>query len=191
MCCKLSGKAANLVQGVMKTTYEKAEECFNTNYYGCKRVIEALLPWLELSTIGARIVNVSSLRGALWRIPNEETRKEFADIERLTEGRIDEILRKFLQDVKEDSLIEKGWPLMLPAYGISKTALNAYTRILARKHQKMYINCVHPGYVDTDLNWHTGTMRTEEGAKNLVRLAFFPERGPSGCYFDQTQLADF
>jgi len=66
MCCKLSGKAANLVQGVMKTTYEKAEECFNTNYYGCTRVIEALLPWLELSTVGARIVNVSSLRGALW-----------------------------------------------------------------------------------------------------------------------------
>lgn len=45
---QLSGKATNLVQAVIKQTYEKAEECLNTNYYGCKRVTEALLPLLKL-----------------------------------------------------------------------------------------------------------------------------------------------
>lgn len=55
----------NLVQGVMKQTYEKAEECLSTNYYGVKRVTEALLPLLQLSPGGARIVNVSSLRSEL------------------------------------------------------------------------------------------------------------------------------
>ena len=62
---QLSGKATNLVQAVIKQTYEKAEECLNTNYYGCKKVTEALLPLLKLSTLGARIINVSSLRGEL------------------------------------------------------------------------------------------------------------------------------
>jgi len=38
--------------------------CFDTNYYGCKRVIEALLPLLQLSSSGARIVNLSSQRRA-------------------------------------------------------------------------------------------------------------------------------
>jgi NAD(P)-dependent dehydrogenase (short-subunit alcohol dehydrogenase family) len=50
---------------VIKQTYEKAEECLNTNYYGVKKVTEALLPLLQLSPAGARIVNVSSLRSEL------------------------------------------------------------------------------------------------------------------------------
>ncbi|XP_021720635.1 (+)-neomenthol dehydrogenase-like [Chenopodium quinoa] len=186
-----SGKAASLVQGVMKTTYEKAEECFNTNYYGAEEVAEALLPLLKLSTTGARIVNISSLRGELWRIPNDQIRSKFTNIENLTEAEIHEILQKFLQDVKQETLIENGWPLMLPAYGISKTALNAYTRLLARKYPEMYINCVHPGYVDTDLAWHTGPMSPEDGAKAPVRLALSPEGGPTGCYFDQMKVASF
>ncbi|CAN1251564.1 Salutaridine reductase [Linum perenne] len=61
----LSGKAAHLVQDVVKHTYEKAEECLNTNFYGVKATTEALLPLLKLSTHGARIVNISSLRGEL------------------------------------------------------------------------------------------------------------------------------
>ena len=59
---QFSGQADNLVQlqAVVKTTYEKAEECLNTNYYGVRRVTEALLPLLKLSPAGARIVNLSS-----------------------------------------------------------------------------------------------------------------------------------
>ncbi|CAM8966595.1 unnamed protein product [Rhodiola kirilowii] len=55
----------------------------------------------------------------------------------------------------------------------------------------MYVNCVHPGYVDTDINWHTGTMTLEEGARGSVMLSLLPEGGPSGCYFDQTTMAEF
>ena len=62
---QLAGKATDLVQGVMKQTYKTAEECLNTNYYGVKRVTEVLLPLLQLSPSGARIVNVSSLRSEL------------------------------------------------------------------------------------------------------------------------------
>ncbi|OVA09224.1 Short-chain dehydrogenase/reductase SDR [Macleaya cordata] len=187
----LSGKATNLVQVAMQQTYEKAEECLDTNYYGCKRVTEALLPLLKLSKLGARIVNVSSLRSELKRIPNEQTRRELGDLETLTEEKVDKIVQKFLHDVKHGMLEANGWSLMLPAYSVSKVALNAYTRVLAKRYPDMYINCVHPGYVNTDINWRTGPMTVEEGARGPVMLALLANGGPSGCYFDQTEKAEF
>lgn len=63
---QLAGKAVNMIQDVMKTTYDSAKNCLDTNYYGVKNVTEALLPLLQRSTFGARIVNVTSLRGELW-----------------------------------------------------------------------------------------------------------------------------
>lgn len=220
---QLAGKVINLIQSSIKTTYEKAKECLDTNYYGVKNVTEALIPLLQLSTSGARIVNVSSLRSelrvskqkctihfpshnfhqsftqfnllifhrAMQRIPNEQTRKLLGDIENLTEEKIDETLQKFLHNLKEDTLEANGWQQMLPAYSISKATLNAYTRLLAKKHPNMCINCVHPGYVNTDLNWHTGPLTTEEGAQGPVMLALLPHGGPSGHYFDQTVMAEF
>ncbi|KAG2674060.1 hypothetical protein I3760_13G118700 [Carya illinoinensis] len=187
----LSGKAANLVQGVIKHTVEKAEECLNTNYYGVKRLTEALLPLLQLSPAGARVVNVSSLRSELRRIPGEHIRKELGDIETPTEEKVDAILRKFLHDLKENALESNGWTLMMPAYSISKASLNAYTRILAKRYPSMCINCVHPGFVKTDLNWNTGIMTVEEGARGPVMLSLLPDGGPTGCYFDCTQVAEF
>ncbi|XP_077240125.1 short-chain dehydrogenase/reductase 1-like [Tasmannia lanceolata] len=187
----LSGKAANLVEGVIRQTYENAKECLDINYYGCKTVTEALIPLLQLSTSGATIVNVSSLRGELKRIPSEKKRKELGDIESLTEEKIDGLLQRFLEDLRCGELESNGWSMMLPAYSISKATLNAYTRVLAKHYPNMRINCVHPGYVNTDINWHTGTMTVEEGAKGPVMLALLPKDGPSGRYFDQIEMSEF
>ncbi|KAL8156573.1 hypothetical protein AgCh_001608 [Apium graveolens] len=181
----------NAVQGVIKTSYHTTKECLDTNYYGVKRVTQGLLPLLELSTYGGMIVSVSSLRSELRRIPSEQIRKELGDIETLTEQKINKIVDRFVHDLKHDMLEANGWSMMLPAYSISKATLNAYTRVLAKKYPNMYINCVHPGYVDTDINWHTGTMTVEEGAKGSVMLALLPDGGPSGCYFDRTEVAEF
>ncbi|MBA0604939.1 hypothetical protein Godav_017562 [Gossypium davidsonii] len=187
----LSRKVAKMVQSVMKYTYEEAEVCLNTNYYGVQRVTETLLPLLQLSSSGARIVNISSLRSELKRVPGESIRNELGDIKNLTEQKLDGILQLFLKDFKDNALEANGWPLMLPAYSMSKVVLNAYTRILARKYPNMCINCVHPGYVNTDLNWHTRVITTEEGARGLVKCALIPDGGPTGCYFDQTEVAEF
>ena len=51
--------------------------------------------------------------------------------------------------------------------------------------------CVHPGYVKTDINWNTGTMSVEEGARGPVMLALLPDGGPTGCYFVRTEVAEF
>ena len=47
-----------------KESYGDAKECLNINYYGTKRVTEALIPLLQLSH-SPRIVNVSSGFGQL------------------------------------------------------------------------------------------------------------------------------
>jgi short-subunit dehydrogenase involved in D-alanine esterification of teichoic acids len=62
--------------------YELAKECVETNFIGAKRVTEALLPLLQLST-SPRIVNVSSRCGQLKVLTistnlNKETIKLFS-----------------------------------------------------------------------------------------------------------------
>ncbi|XP_038976104.1 (+)-neomenthol dehydrogenase-like isoform X2 [Phoenix dactylifera] len=187
----LSGKATNIVQAVIRQDNEDAITCLDTNYYGVKRVTEALLPVLMRSTSGARIVNVSSLRSELKRMPNESIRNQLNDIDNLNEEKIEKLLDGFLEDLKNGTLEAGGWPMMLPSYSVSKTVLNAYTRVLAKRYPDMCINCVHPGYVKTDINWNTGVLATEEGAKGPVMLALLPNGGPSGCYFDQTTMAEY
>lgn len=49
---------------ILSQPYELAEKCLQTNYYGGKRMCEALVPLLQLSD-SPRIVNVSSAMGKL------------------------------------------------------------------------------------------------------------------------------
>ena len=49
-------------------SWELAEECLRINYYGAKRMAEALIPLLQLSD-SPRIVNVSSSMGKLKVVP--------------------------------------------------------------------------------------------------------------------------
>lgn len=44
---------------------ENAQQVIETNYYGTKRMIEAMIPLMKASTAGGRIVNVSSRLGRL------------------------------------------------------------------------------------------------------------------------------
>jgi len=72
-----------------------------------------------------------------------------------------------------------------PAYRISKTALNAVTRILADELKEMNIkvNSMCPGWVRTDLGGPHATRTVEEGAATAVWLATLPDAGPSGGFF--------
>ncbi|CAL5401247.1 hypothetical protein CsSME_00024210 [Camellia sinensis var. sinensis] len=175
---------------VMTQNYELTDECLQTNYYGAKRMIEALIPLLQLSD-SPRIVNVSSGMGKLKNIPSEWAKGVLNDAESLTEERIDEVLNKFLKDFKEGSLESKGWPTLLSAYTLSKAAMNAYTRFLAKKYPTFRINCVCPGYVKTDINNNNGILSTEQGAECPVKLALLPDEGPSGLFFVCNELSSF
>lgn len=124
-------------------------------------------------------------------IPNEWAREVLSDAESLTEEKVDEVLNQFLKDFKEGSLETKGWPQNFSAYIVSKAALTAYTRILAKKYPSFGINAVCPGYVKTDLNYNTGYISVDEGAESVVRVALLPNGGPSGLFFSRSEVAPF
>jgi (+)-neomenthol dehydrogenase len=113
------------------------------------------------------------------------------DSESLTEERVDEVLSEFLKDFKEDSLETKGWPAYVSAYIVSKAALNAYTRIVAKKYPFFRINCVCPGYVKTDINHNQGFLTIDEGAEGVVRLALLSNDGPTGLFFHRNEVSTF
>ncbi len=72
----------------------------------------------------------------------------------------------------------------MPAYDVSKSAVNAYTVQLAYelKDSRIKVNAAHPGWVKTDLGGEGATMEITEGAKTSVALATLGEDGPSGAY---------
>jgi len=74
---------------------------------------------------------------------------------------------------------------------VSKALANAYSRIIANKHPELCVNCVHPGYVSTDINFHTGDLMVEEGARGALILAFIPKGVMTGAYLDCTEVASF
>ncbi|CAI9101753.1 OLC1v1039160C1 [Oldenlandia corymbosa var. corymbosa] len=175
---------------IMTQTYDLAVSCLQTNYYGAKRMIEAFIPLLQLSQ-SPKIVNVSSEMGKLKNIQSEWAKGILSDENVLTEERVDEVLNEFLKDFKEGSLESKGWPSFSGAYRLSKAAMNAYTRIVAKKQPNIKVNCVCPGFVKTDLNFHTGKRTVEEGALSIVRLALLPDDGPSGLFFIRGEESPF
>ncbi|PIA49515.1 hypothetical protein AQUCO_01300364v1 [Aquilegia coerulea] len=186
----VSDENPDLIKGIMEQNYDKAEKCIEINYYGTKAVTEALLPFLQLSS-SPNIVNVSSVYGTLQYLHNEKVKEELNNVESLTEERLDELLQCFLKDFKENKLEVNGWPITTSAYKMSKAAVNAYTRMLARKFHNMRINSAHPGYVKTDITCDTGFLTVEEGAKGPVKVALLPSDGPSGQFFHQTELSTF
>lgn len=71
-----------------------------------------------------------------------------------------------------------------PAYRLSKTALNAVTRVFhAELHGDVLINSVCPGWVQTDMGGRGATRSVAEGVAGIVWAATLPSGGPSGGFF--------
>ena len=72
-----------------------------------------------------------------------------------------------------------------PAYRISKSALNALTRITANEvvGANIKVNAVCPGWVKTDMGGSEAPRSIEEGAACPVWAATLADNGPSGGFF--------
>jgi NAD(P)-dependent dehydrogenase (short-subunit alcohol dehydrogenase family) len=72
----------------------------------------------------------------------------------------------------------------IPAYNVSKSAVNAWTVQLAYelKDSKVKVNTIHPGYVKTDMNAGGGEIEVPDGARTSVALALIDDAGPNGSY---------
>jgi NAD(P)-dependent dehydrogenase (short-subunit alcohol dehydrogenase family) len=76
-------------------------------------------------------------------------------------------------------------PLWAPAYRISKTALNALTRLMAKSvgEFNIKINAAAPGWVRTRMGGPNAPRDVVEGVDTILWLACLPASGPTGGFF--------
>ncbi|XP_044502131.1 (+)-neomenthol dehydrogenase [Mangifera indica] len=180
---------------------EFAKEVIATNYYGTKSMIKAMIPLMRPSSAGARIVSVSSrlgkLNGRRNRLENPTLRQQLGDLDSLSEELIDSTVETFLKEVEEGTWESGGWPQTLTDYSMSKLAVNAYTRLMAKilsdrpEGEKIYINCYCPGWVKTAMTGWSGNVSAEYGADTGVWLSLLPDQAITGKFFAERREISF
>jgi NAD(P)-dependent dehydrogenase (short-subunit alcohol dehydrogenase family) len=75
------------------------------------------------------------------------------------------------------------------AYRVSKTALNALTRMIAAatEGEDILVNSICPGWVRTDMGGPEASRSVDKGAETAVWLAMLPHDGPTGGFFRDKQ----
>jgi len=154
-----------------------AERTIDTNYRGAARVTDAFLPLLAPS---ANIVMVSSGMGELSAVSPELRQRLLAPL--LDRSLLDAYVDDFIARVRDGARDLGGFPRS--AYRVSKIALNALTRILARSLPSgQRVNAVCPGWVRTRMSGSGATRSVEHGASGIVWAATLGPDGPTGGFF--------
>jgi carbonyl reductase 1 len=128
-----------------------------TNFFGPLRVTLAMLPLLR---DGASVTNVTSGLGDLTNLA-PTSRRELAAAA-LTRDRLVELMQGFVRGGGT------GWGT--DAYGVSKAALDALTRVLARElaPRQIRVNSTCPGWVRTALGGRHAPRSVEQGAASVL-----------------------
>ncbi|EEC77556.1 (+)-neomenthol dehydrogenase [Oryza sativa Japonica Group] len=184
----LVNNAAVSFNEIDTNSVEHAETVLRTNFYGAKMLTEALLPLFRRSPATSRILNISSQLGLLNKVSDPELKRLLQDEERLTEAEVEGMASRFLAQVKDGTWRGQGWPKVWTDYSVSKLALNAYARVLARRLQargdRVSVNCFCPGFTRTDMTRGWGKRTAEEAAEIGARLALLPPGElPTGTFF--------
>jgi carbonyl reductase 1 len=160
-----------------------ARRTLETNFFGAQRVTDALLP---LMGAGARVTMVSSTLGELGCLRGP-LRTRFLDPALGRDG-LHALVSSFVSDVERGQQAASGWPSS--AYAVSKVALNALTRMLAKelKPNGITVNAVSPGWVRTEMGGPTAPRSVEEGATLIIWAAI---DGASGVFLSDGKARDW
>lgn len=162
-----------------------AERTLAANFHGPLEITDALIDSLS---VDARVVMVSSGLGSLDCL-GPELRAEF-DAPGLDRDQLLALVERFLSDVRQGSHTKAGWPSS--AYRVSKVALNALTRVLARElPRELCINAVCPGWVQTDMGGAGATLPVEQGADTIVWAACLGPGGPRGEFLRERSVVSW
>jgi NAD(P)-dependent dehydrogenase (short-subunit alcohol dehydrogenase family) len=155
-----------------------ARQTIDANVHGPLRVTEALLPAIP---DGGTVVMVSSGVGELSGL-SRRIRQEF-ESPYLTIDRLAGLAESFVAAVADGTYREAGWPGS--AYRVSKAALNALARILARDlaPRRIKVNAACPGWVRTRMGGQSATRGIVEGATSILWAATLPADGPTGGFY--------
>lgn len=79
----------------------------------------------------------------------------------------------------------KYYHVKAAAYGPSKSALNAYTIVLAYELRELpfKVNVIDPGYTATDFNAHSGPGSVESAASFIIKHTLTDENAPTGQFY--------
>jgi NAD(P)-dependent dehydrogenase (short-subunit alcohol dehydrogenase family) len=165
----LDGFGADVARGTLEV-----------NFHGAMRTTDALLPVMRP---GGCVVMISSGMGELSGVRGR-VRERFADPGLDRAGLLD-LVESFVRDVAAGTHGQHGWPSN--AYSVSKIALNALVRVLARElagdPRRILVNAENPGWVKTRMGGSSAPRSVKDGASTAVWLALLPEGGPTGGFF--------
>jgi len=176
----------------------QAAVTLQTNYFDTNRACNILFPILKAH---ARVVNLSSVMGHLSKMKGESPAtaelKSKLTSPTLTVEELTELMHSFVTAANDGDHESKGWPNS--TYIVSKIGVSALTCIQQRQLDQdprpdLIVNCVHPGYVDTDMTSHNGPLTIEQGAAAPSWLALLPEssQGPKGAFiWHDKQIVDW
>lgn len=150
------------------------EEVMNTNYWGPRRVNDALAKFLKRP--GGRIVNIASASGPSWlsKVGDKELKSKLSRPWTI-EGGIEEL-----------DQMARTVTLTSQTYGISKAFLNAYTSLHAQSEPDLIINSVTPGFIATDMGAALGATNPVEMGVKCPLFALLDkqlETTPTGRYY--------
>jgi NAD(P)-dependent dehydrogenase (short-subunit alcohol dehydrogenase family) len=163
-----------------------ARKTLDANFYGAMHVTDALMPKLRA---GARIVMVSSGLGSITAVSRDLQKRLLSPA--LSREELVEIVESFIQGVATNEHSARGFPSS--AYRVSKVAMNALVRILAREladdDRRILVNAYDPGWVRSRMGGRSATRSLEEGARTGVFLSLLPDGSPTGRFFRDDQPA--
>lgn len=164
---------------------KQVKETLNTNFYGPVDLIERMIDLLKLGN-DPRIVNVASQLGRLSQV-DSPLQTQFATG---TVQEIKELVKQFEQCHNDGTLTKYRWNSKPSSYGISKLALIAATKSLAREYHStiISINSCCPGYCKTDMTRQMGTRPPEDGSQNAVISAIMANP-PSGEFYSNYKIS--
>jgi NAD(P)-dependent dehydrogenase (short-subunit alcohol dehydrogenase family) len=166
-----------------------ARDTLRVNLVGAMHLTDRLLSFFNDQ---ARVVMLSSGMGELSVIPSRAIRDRFTDPS-LDRAGLLALTDEFVAAVASGKRDLGGFPRN--SYSVSKVALNAYVRILARElaadPRHIAVNAACPGWVKTDMGGRSAPRTVEQGAKTPVFLSLLegPD-APSGRFFrDEREVA--